>query len=301
MWFAPQSKPVEPALTESEVSSRLVNPSPFDLPGRGRAAALCLHGLTGTPYEVRSLGEAIAAAGIRAVGPALPGHNETPERLAATSYTDWLEAARTEFHRLREDFESVFIVGMSMGGLLALALAEEEPVDAIATIGTPLVLHHPFAWLIPLVKYLRPMSPKSRGSDIRDPVARARHVGYGVMPLNSVHELQRLQRRVRPQLARITAPDPGRARRTRPDREPAGRGRDSRLGVVGGPRISAARGIGSYRSRRFRWAGARPGDRRISRAVHLSPESEPRRPIIACLSPQGNNGVSCQFVSRNVL
>jgi len=206
MWFAPQSKPVEPALTESEASSRLVNPSPFDLPGRGRAAALCLHGLTGTPYEVRSLGEAIAAAGIRAVGPALPGHNETPERLAATSYADWLEAARTEFHRLREDFESVFIVGMSMGGLLALAIAEEEPVDAIATIGTPLVLHHPFAWLIPLVKYLRPMSPKSRGSDIRDPVARARHVGYGVMPLNSIHELQRLQRRVRPQLARITAP-----------------------------------------------------------------------------------------------
>jgi carboxylesterase len=206
MWFAPQSKPVEPTLTESEASRRLVNPSPFDLPGRGRAAALCLHGLTGTPYEVRPLGEAISAAGIRAVGPALPGHNETPERLAATSYTDWLDAARTEFHRLREDFESVFIVGMSMGGLIALAIAEEEPVDALATIGTPLVLHHTFAWLIPVVKYLMPMSPKSRGSDIRDPEARARHVGYGVMPLHSVHELQRLQRRVRPQLARITAP-----------------------------------------------------------------------------------------------
>ena len=48
-----------------------VDAGAFDLPGGGRAAALCLHGLTGTPYEVRPLGEALAAAGIRALGPAL--------------------------------------------------------------------------------------------------------------------------------------------------------------------------------------------------------------------------------------
>ena len=247
-------------MTESTAqSSPVVNPSAFDLPGRGRAAALCLHGLTGTPYEVRPLAEAISAAGIRAVGPALPGHNETPERLAATSHTDWLEAARAEFQRLRESCDSVFIVGMSLGGLLALALAEEEPVDALAVIGTPLALPHPFAWLIPLVKYLRPMPAKSQGSDIRDPAARARHPSYPVMPMNSVHELQRLQRRVRPQLVPDYRSDPGRPRGARPNREPAGRGRDSRLGVVGDSRIPPARGIGPHRARRFRWTGARPG------------------------------------------
>jgi carboxylesterase len=196
---------VQPS-TEPAASRAVVDPSAFDLPGRGRAAALCLHGLTGTPYEVRPLAEAISAVGIRAVGPALPGHNETPQQLAATSHIEWLDAAREEFRRLRADCDSVFIVGMSMGGLLALAIAEEEPVDALVVIGTPLVLPHPFAWLIPLVKYLRPMPPKSQGSDIRDPAARERHPSYPVMPMNSVHELQRLQRRVRPQLARITAP-----------------------------------------------------------------------------------------------
>jgi carboxylesterase len=193
-------------VTEPVAASPLVDPSAFDLPGRGRAAALCLHGLSGTPYEVRPLAEAISAAGIRAVGPALPGHNETPERLAATPHTFWLEAARAEFQRLRENCDSVFIVGMSMGGLVALALAAEEPVDALAVIGTPLALPQPCAWLIPLVKYLRPMARKTRGSDIRDPAARARHPSYPVMPMNSVHELQRLQRRVRPLLARVTAP-----------------------------------------------------------------------------------------------
>ncbi len=102
MSFAPQKKPVVQPLTEPAAASPLVNSSAFDLPGRGRAAALCLHGLTGTPYEVRPLAEAISAVGIRAVGPALPGHNETPERLAATSHKEWLEAARAQFRRLRE-------------------------------------------------------------------------------------------------------------------------------------------------------------------------------------------------------
>ena len=103
-----------------------VDPAPFDLPGRGRAAALCLHGLSGTPYEVRPLGEAIHAAGIRAVGPALPGHNQTPQELAEVGYEEWLGAARRSVRELKSQHEVVFGVGLSMGGLLTLALANEE-------------------------------------------------------------------------------------------------------------------------------------------------------------------------------
>jgi carboxylesterase len=58
---------------ELDAGSVEVDPSRFALPGAGRGAALCLHGLTGTPYQVRPIGEALAAAGIAAIGPALPG------------------------------------------------------------------------------------------------------------------------------------------------------------------------------------------------------------------------------------
>lgn len=183
-----------------------VDPSPFDLPGDGRAAALCLHGLTGTPYEVRPVGEALARRGIRARGPALPGHNATPEQLARVSHTAWLAAALSHLGELRAASERVFVVGLSMGGLLALDLAAAEPIDGVITIGTPLRLHHPLAWLIPLVKHVRPMQRKRQGSDICDAAARERHPSYDVMPLHAVHELQRLQRRVRSRLARVTAP-----------------------------------------------------------------------------------------------
>ena len=50
------------------------------------------------------------------------------------------------------------------------------------------------------------MLPKKEGSDIQDPEARASHPGYKKMPLASVHELMRLQRRVAARLRHIHAP-----------------------------------------------------------------------------------------------
>ena len=183
-----------------------VDVTPFDLPGRGPAAVLCLHGLTGTPYEVRPLAEALSRAGIRAVGPALPGHNETPAQLALTSHGEWLDAARRHLRALRGRHERVFIAGVSLGGLLALALASEEPVDAAVVVGTPLRLSRFSAALVPLLAPFLPYARKRGGSDIQDPGARGRHPSYDVMPLASVRELMRLQRLVRRRLARVSAP-----------------------------------------------------------------------------------------------
>lgn len=188
-----------------------VDTSPFDLCSDGRpedalAAALCLHGLTGTPYEVRPLAEAVAERGIRARGPLLPGHGSTPEALAILPRGAWLSAVCEEYRGLRKQHERVFLVGLSLGGLLALALAEAEPVDALVVVGTPLAFRQPIPLVVPLLKRIVPTLEKKTGSDIRDPEAHARHPSYSRMPLASVHELIRLQRVVRGGLSRITAP-----------------------------------------------------------------------------------------------
>lgn len=183
-----------------------VDPAPFDLAGRLDAAALCLHGLTGTPYEVRPLGEALAAAGVRALGPALPGHVDSPDALVGLPYSAWLGAAREHLAALRREHARVFVVGLSLGGLLALALASEEAVDGLVVVGTPLRLRSPLAPLAGIASLVRSHLPKSNGSDIRDDAARDRHPSYDVMPLASVHQLRRLQARVRPALVRVTAP-----------------------------------------------------------------------------------------------
>jgi len=193
----------------SAAPAQAVDSAPFELgppEGEGRAAALCLHGFTGTPYEVRSVAETLAARGIRCRGPALPGHNTTPDELARVSYADWLDHARGEALALRARHERVFAVGMSMGGLVSLSLAAEGAFDALAVAGTPLGLRQPIPLLVPWLKHLRPFSRKRGGADIRDAAARERHPGYEVLPLAGVHELLRLQAHVGPRLGAVSVP-----------------------------------------------------------------------------------------------
>lgn len=193
-------------MSATEAGGAPPDPGAFDLPGDGQAAALCLHGLTGTPYEVRSLGEALSRSGVRAVGPLLPGHGGEPAALRRTSCSAWLVAARREAVRLRRETEVVFGVGLSMGGLVTLALAAEQAFDALVCVGVPLQLRQPGVRFARLAKHVIRAIPKRDGSDIRDPEARARHPSMPVMPLAGIAELQKLQALVRPRLGEVGVP-----------------------------------------------------------------------------------------------
>ncbi|MCG8592242.1 MAG: alpha/beta fold hydrolase [Proteobacteria bacterium] len=187
------------------MSEPVVDPSPFDLGSGEAGAVLCLHGLTGTPYEVRPLGEALAARGLRAFGPMLPGH-ESAQVLSKLPYTAWLDAVREHFDALQAEHAPVSVVGLSLGGLLTLALAAEAKPAAVAVIGTPLRFPGWMNTLIPVAKLVRPLLPKAGGSDIQEAAARRRHPGLPVMPLTSVHELMRLQKIVQARLGEIRCP-----------------------------------------------------------------------------------------------
>jgi len=190
----------------TDAAGPAVDAGPFDLPGRGSGAALCLHGLTGTPYEVRPLAEALSRAGVRTVGPVLPGHGGDAAECRRTSHEAWVESARSEAHALREAHAPVFGVGVSMGGLVTLLLASEGLYDAAVCVGTPIRLRQPGIGLVRFLKYVVPGIPKKTGSDICDPEARARHPSQPTMPLASIHELQKLQARVLEALPRVEIP-----------------------------------------------------------------------------------------------
>ena len=193
----------------SSASPVAVDDSPFDLApsdGQGNGAgALCLHGLTGTPYEVRPLAEALVAQGIRARGIRMAGHDGGVEELARSSRVEWVDRARAELRSLRAEHDRVFLIGVSMGGLVSLRLAQTESVDGLVVVGVPLVLAPPIPQLLPLLRLMM-SARKKRGSDIRDPDARARHPGHPAMPLDSVNELIGLQAEVLPNLGKVEAP-----------------------------------------------------------------------------------------------
>jgi carboxylesterase len=181
-----------------------VDADPFDLGEPGGAAVLCLHGLTGTPYEVRPPAEALAEQGLRCVGPLLPGHGQTPLALARTRRSAWTEAALDAFDALSERHDRVYVLGLSMGGVLALRLAASRPVAGLVVLAAPLDLgpwvRRTVPWLSRAIRFL-PKRPS-----IEDSEARERHPGYDRMPLPAVAELIRLGREVHGELGRVTAP-----------------------------------------------------------------------------------------------
>ena len=167
-------------------------------------AVLCVHGLTGTPYEVRPPAESLAARGLHCEGLLLPGHGTTPAELAATPRDAWVEAVLRAHDALAERHARVYVLGLSLGGVLALALAERRPVSGAVVLAAPFDLGRgvraTVPWLWPLVRSL----PKTPG--ILDDAARARHPGYDRMPLRAVNELLKLAREVSEKLPLVKAP-----------------------------------------------------------------------------------------------
>ena len=122
--------------------------SPVAIAG-DRRAVLCLHGITGTPWEVRPLADAFVRLGCSVEAPMLAGHGGTLADLAGTTWRDWLASAEAALARLEAVTAKsaglappVAIAGFSMGGLLALRLARLYPerVSALAVMSAPLRL-----------------------------------------------------------------------------------------------------------------------------------------------------------------
>jgi carboxylesterase len=135
-WTLPGVKACPPSREANSLEAALTLPldnaktGSFTLPPAGEAGAravLLLHGFSGSPWEVRPLGEALAARGFHVEAPRLPGHGTTPEALESVTGEDWLAAAQQALLSLSTRFAEVSIAGLSMGGLLALVLAAREP------------------------------------------------------------------------------------------------------------------------------------------------------------------------------
>lgn len=96
---------------------------PFSADGGSTGVLLC-HGFTGSPASLRPWAQALAEAGLTVRLPRLPGHGNTVEAANRVGWTDWFDCVDREFHRLSARCEQVFVFGLSMGGGLALRLAE---------------------------------------------------------------------------------------------------------------------------------------------------------------------------------
>lgn len=135
----------------------MIKTTDFYLPG-GRSGVLLIHGLTGTPTEMRLVGKGLNREGFTVYGMQLAGHCGDEEDLLKTGWRDWYQSVNAAADRLRREVDHMFVAGLSMGALLALKLAADRPdeVDGLGLYGTTFVYD---GWTIPWIGKLSFMLP----------------------------------------------------------------------------------------------------------------------------------------------
>ena len=155
----------------------------FRLEGTNGKALLLLHGSGDTPQSLRYLAERLHSAGFTVVAPLLPGHGRSPYAFSkATSSEYHAEVERVHAH-LRETFEWVGLVGLSMGGALATFAASRTPrVPLLVLLAPYFIPPDDIQWVKRLSWAWSWAAPYLRGrgeSSVHDVIASGESRAYG--------------------------------------------------------------------------------------------------------------------------
>ena len=179
--------------------------NPFFFEG-GPVGCLLVHGFSGSPPEMRPMGEYLAGKGLTVLGVRLAGHGTTPEDMATTTWRDWVASAEAGLRELGACCEQVFVAGLSMGGLITLHLAAHNPVAGIVVVAAPAYIADWRFRFLPLARYfIRWITPNIE-SDLTDPEAENRLSSYQVLPIPCLVSLGQLIRLVRRELPQVKVP-----------------------------------------------------------------------------------------------
>jgi carboxylesterase len=193
----------------------------------GRVGVLLIHGLGGTPVELRFVAQALARAGHTIYCCQLAGHCGTPEELRRSTWREWYSSVDAAYDKLAETCDVILAGGLSMGGILALHLAQKRPagVHGLLLFAPTLKLD---GWSMPwhsmFLQYVRPL-PIRLEIDLaeRDPYGlkdeRVRRIVVASMqsgdsgvagifstPMRSMAHFNSLVAEVKPNLAKVRQP-----------------------------------------------------------------------------------------------
>ena len=99
---------------------------------------LIIHGFAGNRQELSTLSTFLEEKGFIVSTPLLAGHEGTRRDLSRARYSDWIESAKLELVKLAKKCDKVYVIGHSMGGLIAVNLYKEFQYDGLVFINTPI-------------------------------------------------------------------------------------------------------------------------------------------------------------------
>ena len=158
------------------------------------------------------MGEFLNQQGYTCLGIRLAGHATNPEDMIRSRWTDWVASVEDGYQLLCGVTNDIFLVGLSMGGILALLMSTRlaPRVKGVVAMSTPsrLPTDYPiwFIQLISIVMRYRPKSKEPPGSGWFDKAAYKDHVAYAKNPVRSTVELKKLILEMRVALPKVNVP-----------------------------------------------------------------------------------------------
>jgi len=174
--------------------------------GTGRRVGVLLsHGFTGSPASVVPWGKYLAEHGYAVAVPLLPGHGTTWEDMLPTRYEDYYAAVSAELDTLKARCDVVVVAGLSMGGCLAITLAERRGADlaGIVVVNPAVASNNKQLLLLPVLKHLVKGFP-AIGNDIKKEGVDEH--AYPKTPLKPLASMVAAWKQIRADLPKITMP-----------------------------------------------------------------------------------------------
>lgn len=208
----------------------MIQDSSYFLNGN-RNGVLLIHGLTGTPNEMRIIAKGLNQAGFTVYAMQLAGHCGDEADLCRTTWQDWYQSVQQAADFLKQHVDHLFVAGLSMGALLSLKLAADYP-QLVKGVGVYGVTFTYDGWSMPfwakqlffLLTFLKKMHLFQKTSFIEKPpyglkderiratVAASMFSGDSTAaglagnPFPALAEMQWLAKKVRQQLPQVIAP-----------------------------------------------------------------------------------------------
>lgn len=173
---------------------------------RGRRVGVLLsHGFTGSPASMVPWGRFLADRGYAVSVPVLPGHGTTWQDMVPTRYEDYYATLSAELDALQARCDVVVVAGLSMGGCLALTLAERRPDDlaGLILVNPAVASTNKQLLLLPVMKHLVKAFP-AIGNDIKKQGVDEH--AYPKTPLKPLASMVAAWKQIRADLPRVTAP-----------------------------------------------------------------------------------------------
>ncbi|MBS0267902.1 MAG: alpha/beta fold hydrolase [Proteobacteria bacterium] len=114
----------------------------------GKVGVLLIHGLCGTPAEMRFVAMSLARAGYTVHCPTLAGHGGSRQDIVKTTWQDWYRSAEAALDEIRKDCDTVIVGGLCLGSLIGLHLAanNRDKVQGVALFSPTLWIN---GWAMP--------------------------------------------------------------------------------------------------------------------------------------------------------